>query len=59
MCSCTVLHGEGARVRKREVGIENESDLVLALPRDRNANRVSIEHRTTRELYGRNVGAIT
>jgi hypothetical protein len=40
------------------VGRENESDLVLALPRDRNADRVSIEHRTIRELHGRNVGAI-
>jgi hypothetical protein len=50
---------EGARVRKREVGRENESDLVLALPRDRNADRVNIEHRTIRELHGRNMGVIT
>jgi hypothetical protein len=45
-CWCTVLRGEGARVRKGEVGRKNESDLVLALPRDRNADRVSIEYRT-------------
>jgi hypothetical protein len=41
------------------VGRENESDLVLALPRDKNANRVSIEHRTIRELHRSAVGAIT
>jgi hypothetical protein len=41
------------------VGRENESDLVLALPRDRNANRVSIEHCTIQELHGSSVGAIT
>jgi hypothetical protein len=41
------------------VGRENESDLVLALPRDRNADRVSIEHRTIRELHRSAVGAIT
>jgi hypothetical protein len=28
------------------VGRENENDLVLALPWDRNVDRVSIEHRT-------------
>jgi hypothetical protein len=38
---------------------ENESDLVLALPRDRNADRVSIEHCTIRELHGSAMGAIT
>jgi hypothetical protein len=59
MCWCTILRGEGARVRKGEVGKENESDLVLALPRDRNADRVSIEHRTIRELHRSVVGAIT
>jgi hypothetical protein len=58
-CWCTVLRGEGARVRKGEVGRENDSDLVLALPRDRNADKVSIEHRTIRELHGSVVGAIT
>jgi hypothetical protein len=41
------------------VGRENESNLVLALPRNRNAYRVSIEHRTKRELHGSVVGAIT
>jgi hypothetical protein len=41
-----------------QVGRENGSDLVLALPRDRNADRVSIEHRTIRELHGSAVGAI-
>jgi hypothetical protein len=48
-----------AGVPKGEVGRENESDLVLALPRDRNADMVSIEHRTIRELHGSVVGAIT
>jgi hypothetical protein len=41
------------------VGRENESDLVLALPRDRNVDRVSIEHRTIQELHGSAVGTIT
>jgi hypothetical protein len=41
------------------VGRENESDLVLALPRDRNADKVNIERRTIRELHGSVVGAIT
>jgi hypothetical protein len=41
------------------MGRENESDLVLALPQDRNVDRVSIEHCTIRGLHGRNVGAIT
>ena len=38
---------------------ENESDLVLALSPGRNANMVSIEHCTIRELHGSGVGAIT
>jgi hypothetical protein len=42
----------------RKGGRENKSDLVLALPWDRNADRVSIEHRTIRELHGSAVGAI-
>jgi hypothetical protein len=41
------------------VGRENESDLVLALPRDRNADRVNIKHRTIRELLGSALRAIT
>jgi hypothetical protein len=41
------------------VGRENESDLVLALPRDRNVDRVNIEYRTIRELYRSIVRAIT
>jgi hypothetical protein len=41
------------------VGRENKSDLVLALPRDRNADMISIEHRIIRELHGSAVGAIT
>jgi hypothetical protein len=41
------------------VGRENTSDLVLALPRDRNADMISIEQRTIRELHGSVVGAIT
>jgi hypothetical protein len=41
------------------VGRENESNLVLVLPWDRNADRVSIEYHTIRELHGSVVGAIT
>jgi hypothetical protein len=41
------------------VGRENKSDLVLALPRDMNADRVSIEHRMIRELHRSAMGAIT
>ena len=59
MCWCTILCRKGARVRQGEVDRGNESDLVLALLPDRNANMVSIEHRTIRELHGSAVGAIT
>jgi hypothetical protein len=38
---------------------ENESDLVLALPWNRNIDRVSIKHRMIQELHGSVVGAIT
>ena len=53
-----VLHGESARVRKGEVGRENESDLVLALPQDKNADMINIEHHMIRELHGSAMGAI-
>jgi hypothetical protein len=38
---------------------ENESDLVLALPQDKNVDRISIEHHTIWELHGSAVEAIT
>jgi hypothetical protein len=38
---------------------ENDSDLVLTLPWDRNADRVNIEHRMIRELHRSTMGAIT
>ena len=59
MCWYTILRGEGARVWKGEVGRENESNLVLALPRNRNADKISIEHCMIRELHGSAIGAIT